>query len=384
MSGQQFGTLAGGDLSARQRQGDPRRARRPRRAGDPTILRRPRADRAGRHHRLPPRPIATRPSAPTTGPAQSAGPAPTAAPAPTVGPAGGTPSTGTRASIDADRREQSTIGVADVARIATEAADQVPGVSGARPATVRLSDRSVGLDLHLVTSYGHSVPAVAEAVRTAVADRVAAGTGLTVAAVTITVDDLLVPGADGAGTRRPVSRPEAGMRTVNRAASLLLSVALLAGGALLAVQALLVTLDRPAPLLARTGWYETLTTTRWHDSGVRTVAGVAVLLGLVILATQLRRWTPVRLRIDERDGWHLRRRCVERRLTDAAGTVPGVRRARVRVRRRGDQWCPRVRATGDPAARAEVEFAVHQELHQLASPPTGRIEIRLLPGRRPA
>ncbi|WCN78770.1 Asp23/Gls24 family envelope stress response protein [Micromonospora sp. LH3U1] len=375
MSRQQFGALASSGLGARPRPDDPRRARRPRLVGDPTILRRPRADRAGRHHRLPPRPIATRPSAPTTGPAPSTG----------------TPSTETRARIDSHRRTKAVedvavedVAVGDVARIAAEAAGRVPGVSDAHPATVRLGDRSVGLDLHLVTTYGHSVPAVAEAVRTTVTDRVAAGTGRAVAAVTVTVDDLLVPGADGAGTGRPVSRPEAGMRTVNRAASLLLSVALLAGGALLAVQALLVTLGRPAPLLARTGWYDALTTTRWHDPGVRTGAGAAVLLGLVILAAQLRRWTPVRLRIDERDGWYLHRRCVERRLTDAAGTVPGVRRARVRVRRRGDQWRPRVRATGDPAARAEVEFAVHQELRQLASPRTGRIEIRLLPRRRPA
>ncbi|WP_406069860.1 Asp23/Gls24 family envelope stress response protein [Micromonospora sp. NBC_01638] len=374
MSRQQFGALTSSGLGARPRPDDPRRARRPRLVGDPTILRRPRADRAGRHHRLPPRPIATRPSAPSAGPAPSAGTP------------GGNPSTGTRASTDSHRRTIAAGDVAagDVARIAAEAAGRVPGVSDVHPATVRLGDRAVGLDLHLVTTYGYSVPAVAEAVRTAVTDRVAASTGRTVAAVTVTVDDLLVPGADGAGTGRPVSRPEAGMRTVNRAASLLLSVALLAGGALLAVQALLVTLDRPAPLFARTGWYDALTTTRWHDLGVRTGAGAALLLGLVILAAQLRRWTPVRLRIDERDGWYLHRRCVERRLTDAAGTVPGVRRARVRVRRRGDQWRPRVRATGDPAARAEVEFAVHQELRQLASPRIGRIEIRLLPHRRPA
>ncbi|RLP85450.1 hypothetical protein EAD89_23930 [Micromonospora sp. BL4] len=169
------------------------------------------------------------------------------------------------------------------------------------------------------------------------------------------------------------------MRTANRVASLVLAAALLAGGVLLAVQALLVTLDRPTPLLTRTDWYDTLTSTGWRDPGVRAVAGGAVLLGLVVLAAQLRRWTPVRLRVDERDGWHLHRRCVERRLADAVGTVPGVRRARVRVRRRGAEWRPRVRATGDPAARAEVEFAVHQELHRLAAPRTGRIEVRLLP-----
>ncbi|MEH1165907.1 Asp23/Gls24 family envelope stress response protein [Micromonospora sp. CPCC 205539] len=100
------------------------------------------------------------------------------------------------------------VGAAEVARIAAEAAGRVPGVSSVRPATVRLDDRSVGLDLHLVTWYGHSVPAVAEAVRVAVADRLAAITGLVVAAVTVTVDDLLVPGVDA--PRAGMPRPEGG------------------------------------------------------------------------------------------------------------------------------------------------------------------------------
>ncbi|MCG5470030.1 Asp23/Gls24 family envelope stress response protein [Micromonospora sp. LAH09] len=377
MSRQQLGTPAGSRLAAGRRQDDPRRARRPRLAGDPTIRRRPRADRAGRHHRVPSRPVALRQTAGTTRVI------PTSSPTTPVG-AGRYPTSRPRAGIGPERRDPGTVGAADVARIAAEAARRVSGVTSAHPAAVRLGGGSVGLDLHLVTSYGNSVPAVSEAVRVAVCERVAAGTGLTVAAVTITVDDLLVPGVDGAAAGRPARWPEADMRTINRAASVLLAVALLVGGVLLAVQALLVTLGRPASLLARTGWYDALTSTRWHDSEVRAVAGAAVLLGLVILAAQLRRWTPVRLRTDERDGWHLRRRCVERRLTEAAATVPGVRRARVRIRRRGDQWRPRVRATGDPAARAEVEFAVRQELRQLASPRAGRIEIRLLPRRRPA
>lgn len=173
------------------------------------------------------------------------------------------------------------------------------------------------------------------------------------------------------------------MRSVNRIASLLLATALLVGGALVVVQALLRTLDRPAPL-DTAGWFDALSGTRWSDPTVRAVAGGALLLGLAILVAQLRRWTPVRLATDDREGWYLHRRCVERRLADAARAVPGVRRARVHVRRRGGQWRPRVRATGDPAARAEIEFAVHQELHRLTAPRPGRIDVRLLPRRRTA
>jgi len=89
------------------------------------------------------------------------------------------------------------IDAATVARIATEAARQVDGVCAVNPASVRLHDRSVGLDLHLITWYGHNVAAVAETVRAAVVDRITTSTGLTVATVTVTVDDLLVPGVDG-------------------------------------------------------------------------------------------------------------------------------------------------------------------------------------------
>ncbi|GAB3935974.1 Asp23/Gls24 family envelope stress response protein [Micromonospora vulcania] len=114
------------------------------------------------------------------------------------------PQSGSAVSTTARPYSPAAADPADVARIAVDAAGRVPGVSDVRPATVRPDDRSVTVDLRLIIRYGHSVPAVAEAVRTAVADRVAADTGLAVASVTVTVDDLLVPGVDtlGAATTR--------------------------------------------------------------------------------------------------------------------------------------------------------------------------------------
>ncbi|MEV4659491.1 Asp23/Gls24 family envelope stress response protein [Micromonospora sp. NPDC049301] len=185
MSRQQVDVLAANGPGARGRPGD--RAGRPRLAGDPTILRRPRAGRAGRHHRLAAPPATTRRSTPSAGPAPRVGTVPTA---------GRNPSAGVGPSVGAGRPERDAVGSADVARIAADAAGRVPGVSDVHPATVRMDDRSVGLDLRLVTWYGHSVPTVAEAVRATVAERVTTDTGLAVAAVTVTVDDLLVPGVD--------------------------------------------------------------------------------------------------------------------------------------------------------------------------------------------
>ncbi|RLP96552.1 Asp23/Gls24 family envelope stress response protein [Micromonospora sp. CV4] len=199
MSRQQFDVLTGSGAGARRRQGDRAgRAGPSRLAGDPTLLRRPRAAQAGRHHRLAAPPSIRRP-APTTGSDPSGGADTTARRNPSPGIA---PNTGIGPNAGAGRRKRGVVGSADVARIAADAAGGVPGVSDVRPATVRMDGRSVGLDLRLVTWYGHSVPAVAEAVRVAVADRMAADTGLSVAAVTVTVDDLLVPGVDVPRTGR--------------------------------------------------------------------------------------------------------------------------------------------------------------------------------------
>ncbi|MCG5439114.1 Asp23/Gls24 family envelope stress response protein [Micromonospora foliorum] len=125
----------------------------------------------------------------------------------TTGPSTGTnPSTGLAAGTTGSERRAGD--AADVARIAVQAASLVPGVSVVRPAAVRLDDGSVGLDLHLITWYGHSVPTIAETVRAVVTERVAAQTGLSVAVVTVTVDDLLVPGVDSSatGTAAPEDR----------------------------------------------------------------------------------------------------------------------------------------------------------------------------------
>ncbi|WP_433270531.1 Asp23/Gls24 family envelope stress response protein [Micromonospora vinacea] len=116
----------------------------------------------------------------------------------TTRPSTGTnPSTGLATGTTGPERRAGD--AADVAQIAVRAASLVPGVSVVRPAAVRLDDRSVGLDLHLITWYGHSVPRIAETVRAVVAERVVTQTGLSVAVVTVTVDDLLVPGVDGPG-----------------------------------------------------------------------------------------------------------------------------------------------------------------------------------------
>ncbi|RKR85801.1 hypothetical protein BDK92_0010 [Micromonospora pisi] len=172
------------------------------------------------------------------------------------------------------------------------------------------------------------------------------------------------------------------MRVVNRLASLLLAVILLGGGLLLAAEAAAVALDLPSLLIDRAGWFNTLTSTTVGDPVIFAIAIAVGVVGLLILLTQLRPWTPQRLEVPLADGWHLHRRSVEKRLAGAADRVPGVRDARARVRRHGNSWSSRIRAIGDPATRPQVERAIRQELDRLAAPPAARLDIQLARQRR--
>ncbi|MFU8851237.1 Asp23/Gls24 family envelope stress response protein [Micromonospora sp. SL1-18] len=76
-----------------------------------------------------------------------------------------------------------------IARLVEDATDGVPGATGAA-ALVRVHRGVARVDLDLVVDHGAHLPTVAEAVRRRLAARVAAETGLTVEAVTVTVVDL--------------------------------------------------------------------------------------------------------------------------------------------------------------------------------------------------
>lgn len=171
------------------------------------------------------------------------------------------------------------------------------------------------------------------------------------------------------------------MRVLNRVASLLLALALLAGGLLAVVEAVLVGLDRSPLLIDRQGWYESLTTTRFSDLGFLLVAIGVALLGLLVLLLELRRWRPTRLPVPVADGWHVQRRSAEQVLAGAARGQPGVTSARVRIRERRGGWHPFVTAVGDPAARPGVEAAVREELTRLAGHSNG-IDVNLVQKRR--
>ncbi|MFC0531720.1 DUF6286 domain-containing protein [Phytohabitans kaempferiae] len=172
------------------------------------------------------------------------------------------------------------------------------------------------------------------------------------------------------------------MAVVNRLASLLLGIVLLAAGLLLAIEAALLGLDRPSLWVPRDAWYARLTQTRFSDNSFLFVALVIGVVGLLVLLAQLRPRRPDRVPVGEADGWYLNRRSVEQRLAEVANRVPAVHDAHVRVRGRGRQWRAVVKAAGDRASIPDVEQAVRGELDRLAAPDTVKVGVSLARVRR--
>ncbi|MEV6520404.1 hypothetical protein AB0M43_00510 [Longispora sp. NPDC051575] len=169
------------------------------------------------------------------------------------------------------------------------------------------------------------------------------------------------------------------MRLFNRLVSVLLALALLAGGIVVAVEGILVAADRPAWIVPRRSWYDTATTTHWADTPVLAVSVAAVVLGLAVLVVQLRRWAPDRLPVA--DGWHVQRRATERHLVEAVSRIPAVTVTRARLRR---GWKVAVTASGRRDDRPAVRKVVQEELAHLSAPGTDHVSIRMTRPRRVA
>lgn len=173
------------------------------------------------------------------------------------------------------------------------------------------------------------------------------------------------------------------MPVLNRLASLLLGLVLLAGGLLVAVNGVLALTGRHPWPVRVDRWYPTLTGTALGSHAVLVAGAGLAALGVVLLVTQVRPWAPARLSVvavGPPRVWWVHRRSVEHRVADAANAVAGVDRARARLRGRAVRWRLRVSAVARPDARDAVEDAVRDELARLSAPEPARLRIAL---RRP-
>lgn len=163
------------------------------------------------------------------------------------------------------------------------------------------------------------------------------------------------------------------MRIVNRIASTILALVLIAGGLLIVVQTIGALASRPWPIPA--SWRATLQSTTISDRTVLVTSIVVGLVGLIAFVAQLlpRRQQRLPAAVEgtavDAPTWWVSRRSVERRSSDAAAQGAGVQHARVMVRGRPQQWQVRISGEAAPHHYDAAEQSVRDELAALGAPP---------------
>jgi hypothetical protein len=166
------------------------------------------------------------------------------------------------------------------------------------------------------------------------------------------------------------------MAGVNRVGAFLLGLVLFAAGVLTVVVTALAAAGYDSAVVPVPRWRDSLGTTAWSDPPVLGLSIVVGLVGLGLLALELRRWPPRQMATG--DGWRVSRRSVEARTATAARSVPGVRSARATARHhRKRGWSLRVDAEADVEQREPVDRAVRAELARLGIPDGTEVHLDL-------
>ncbi len=158
-----------------------------------------------------------------------------------------------------------------------------------------------------------------------------------------------------------------GVRLTLRMLAVLLAAALLALGVVVTVEIVLAALGQPAWVLPYSA--TTLREQTWDSVLTRAVAAGLCALGLLLLLLPaLRRGKPTELPLTPlADGvdTHIARRGLQRTLSDAAGRVDGVRRAKATVGRRKVKVTTTSRLRDTSGLPQQVDTAVRAELETL-------------------
>jgi hypothetical protein len=174
------------------------------------------------------------------------------------------------------------------------------------------------------------------------------------------------------------------MRTANRLGTLLLGLALIAVGLLVAIETALVAAGRDPWLLPLDSWHHRLTTTTAASGTFLAVSIAVAAVGLILLVAEVRPWPPQLVAVAAGrpgESWWVARRSVEQRVSTAANRVTGVHDANARVRGGRSAWRVRLSARGDSSDRDRVSTAVRDELGGLGAPSDVRVKVSLRRGR---
>jgi hypothetical protein len=174
------------------------------------------------------------------------------------------------------------------------------------------------------------------------------------------------------------------VRAFNRVLSLLLGLALIAGGLLIVVEVVTAFVrDTPWPIRVDQ-WAATLRQQAFADTLPRVVFLAAAAVGLVLLVAEARPWPKrgLALTTDDQRSWWLHRRSAERQVARAVRSGTSATAAKVRLRPRGRTWRLRVGVTASPEARPGIEQQVRAAVQRLGGPQDAPVRVRIAKARR--
>ena len=174
------------------------------------------------------------------------------------------------------------------------------------------------------------------------------------------------------------------MRAFNRFLSLLLGVALVAGGALAIAELLAAVLGRQPLVVPAAEWADALRGATVSDTVALVVAGAVAVVALVLLVVEARPWPRRRIAwaTDDTGAWWLRRRSIEDHIAYAVVDATSATGAEVILRAGRRRWLAEVLADAAPAARPAIQQRAEQALARLAGERPARVEVRLRRARR--
>ena len=178
------------------------------------------------------------------------------------------------------------------------------------------------------------------------------------------------------------------MRLINRPLALVLAVALVVASVLLIINVVAFALHASPVLAHWATWYKWAGRTRWNALVIKIWGIILLVIGLVLLALELKPVRVTRLRLqsdDKATDAAITRRGLAGALRAAALDIDGIAAAAVRVRRRSARITARSAARDRAAAAALTEpvtASARQRLDDLQMRHPPRLRVHVTPRSR--
>jgi hypothetical protein len=171
-------------------------------------------------------------------------------------------------------------------------------------------------------------------------------------------------------------------RLLNRLAALLVGAVLIAGGALVIIEAVWTWTGSGFVWIPGRSWLTSFKTTPWSNNLVIAISIGVAIVGFVLLVVEVR---PQRKRVaryrSDHGTWLLMRRSTEAHLSRRLETAVPTSPIKVRLSPRALRWRVMVTARAARSTRPALEAAARAELDQLHAPST-KVQVRTTGAKR--